>query len=688
MSLRSYLSFILLLLLFVSAPLVALSPRENLQEESVTKVMEQLFDFHVDAKKMTPLLMARSWRVFLDHFDPKRTYLLYGEVQKFLEPSEAMISKEMKRYNDHDLSSFWEMNALFQDSIYQVRVWRQEWKRDLRKLFVEAEEMKELGEDREVSDEWLLDKGSLKQRNRDQLLNFIISKLEEDSPLTTEKQNKIFGLYEKRVRSNENELLFVDEDGNTYDVNQQRHNHVLRVIKAMAKSLDSHTAFFSGQEAYDMRIQLEKGFQGIGVILQEGLEGVTITRLIKGGPAEKSGLVQVDDTIVVVDGQRVESYPFKKVLDLIRGEGDSVVKLGLKRTLKEGGELTDVELEIELTRGKVVLDEKRVDVSYETYGDGIVGKIVLYSFYDGEEGVSSEKDIRAAIQELKQKGEIKGLVLDLRENLGGFLMQAVKVTGLFITNGVVVVAKYSDGEIKYFRDIDGYSYYDGPLVVLVSKASASAAEIVAQTLQDYGSAVIVGDEHTYGKGSIQHQTVTNENAEAFFKVTVGRYYTVSGRSTQIEGVISDIVVPTKFYDRQIGESFLDYPLPSDTISASYDDLLVDLGWDSRQWYMKYYVPTLQQRTHKWKEMLPTLRENSLFRINNNKNFQFFLEEMSGETAPIDEEEPNRKEADDFGVRDLQMQEAVNVLKDMIILEPKYQDRDVDAFASKMQKLLQ
>src|SRR5690606_836656 len=163
----------------------------------------------------------------------------------------------------------------------------------------------------------------------------------------------------------------------------------------------------------------------------------------------------------------------------------------------------------------------------------IIGKITLNSFYQGDNGVNSENDVRDAIKKLDKMGNLRGLILDLRENSGGFLTQAVKVAGLFITNGVIVVSKYFNGEEHFYRDMDGKVSYTGPLVILTSKATASAAEIVAQALQDYGTALIVGDEHTYGKGTIQSQTVTENQGAAFFKVTVGKYYTVSGKTPQI-----------------------------------------------------------------------------------------------------------------------------------------------------------
>jgi carboxyl-terminal processing protease len=255
---------------------------------------------------------------------------------------------------------------------------------------------------------------------------------------------------------------------------------------------------------------------------------------------------------------------------------------------------------------------------------------------------------------MKRQGKVYGVVFDMRDNLGGFLSQAVKVSGIFMTSGVVVVSKYAQGEIQYLRNVDPRVYYDGPLVILTSKMSASAAEIVAQALQDYGIGIVVGDPRTYGKGSIQYQTVTDPSAASFFKVTVGRYYTVSGRSTQIEGVQADIHVPTAYAPYNIGERYLEYALKNDQIPPAYIDPLTDIQGSSKMWFQKNYLPFLQKKESQWVQMLPTLKKNSQYRIDHNHNFQLFLKNMDAGTV-------------DIGMNDLQMQEGVNIIKDMISL---------------------
>ena len=162
------------------------------------------------------------------------------------------------------------------------------------------------------------------------------------------------------------------------------------------------------------------------------------------------------------------------------------------------------------------------------------------------------------------------------------------------------------------------------LIILTSRASASAAEIVAQALQDYGAALVVGDDRTYGKGTIQYQTVTDNAATSFFKVTVGRYYTVSGRTTQIDGVKADIVVPTSYSAMAIGERYLEFPLKSDRIPSAYSDPLTDVDPRNKLWFQQNYLPNLQKKLSVWTQMTEQLRTNSSYRLEKSKDNASFL----------------------------------------------------------------
>jgi carboxyl-terminal processing protease len=314
---------------------------------------------------------------------------------------------------------------------------------------------------------------------------------------------------------------------------------------------------------------------------------------------------------------------------------------------------------VTLTSKALSLDQERISYSYEPVEGGILAKITLYSFYENKNGINSERDIKNAFQELEKKGKILGVILDLRNNAGGFLHQAVKVSGLFISNGIVVISKYGSAEKHYLRAVGNTPCFTGPCIVLTSKLSASAAEIVAQALQDYGVALVVGDERTFGKGTIQYQTVTQNKADAYFKVTVGRYYTVSGKSTQIDGVIADIVVPSEYTSYNFGERFLEYPLPADHIQSAFRDPLEDLEEPARTWFQKFYLPKQQKKVTLYQKMLPVLRQNSLYRQTHDPKFKQYLEQQKNLSWEM-KKKPLQEDA--------QMDESVNILKDMIILE--------------------
>lgn len=624
-----------------------------LSSSNVKEVMEQLFNYHVDKKEMSSLVLERSLKIYLKQFDPNHAYLLQQEVILYLKPTDTVLQTMMTDYHADRLTTFFALNNVIQNSIARARLWRAEWERDPKKLVKKASSFtSEPSADKTFASTM----DELKKRHYERFLRFLSFQMKELGPSSYEgKEGKLVALCEKQVALLENEYLGVDDQGKALTAQDHEHHVIQRVLKSLAHSLDAHTAYYSPEEAYAMKVQLEKGMCGIGVVLREGVDGIAIQDILKGGPAELSGLLKVGDTIVEVDGLSVKGFSFQRVLEVMRGKEGTKTILGIVRRDAPSSKLTRVEL----TRAKIVLADKRVDISKEPFEDGCIGKITLHSFYEGEDGLSSEVDLKKAIDQLRAEGPLHGLVLDMRENSGGFLSQAVKVSGLFISSGVVVISKYSDGSIKHYRSVAGARHFDGPLVILISRGSASATEIVAQTLRDYGVALVVGDEQTYGKGTIQHQTVTSDRSQSFFKVTIGRYYTVSGKSTQIEGVKADILVPTEYNFEELGERYLEYPLPSDEVAAAFNDTLADIDPFSRKWFYKYYLPKLQMPEDKWVSLIPLLQENSRRRLALNPSYQVFLKEAQKKNASF--------EKLDHRSTDLQMEEAVNIVKDMIYL---------------------
>lgn len=635
-------------LILVLSTNLALCSDVLLKKSDVRETFEEMLGFHVEHTEMHPLLLRRAIKIYLEQFDSSKMYLLEGEAKAFFQFSQKKLEKGVLRYRSDDLVDFIEMNTLIQKVISRTKTWREEMQKE---LILSAQNVNPSHGKTYLS--FAKNETQLRSRINKQLIRILIeekqlNQMEEWSPADREK---IFALWEKRFQRREAPYLATDA--------LQEHNISLHTLRALAKSLDAHTSYFSPEEAREMRVALEKQFEGVGVILRESIDGIVIEDFVKGGPAELSGKVHAGDQILQINGQPVAGMSYDEILNAMRGGGKEL-RLGLRS--KRDPKMR----EVILVREKIMMNDERLQFRSHPCGNGHIGILTLPSFYEGGHLSNAERDMREAIKKLKKQAPLKGIILDMRENAGGFLLQAVKVSSLFITKGVIVISKYSRGEIKYLRNLDGRMYFDGPLIILTSKASASAAEIVAQALQDYGVALIVGDEQTYGKGTIQYQTVTDKEAKAFYKVTVGRYYTVSGRSTQIEGVKADLVVPTAFSSYKIGERFLEYPLSSDQVAAAYVDPLTDIDYRSRMWFQKNYLPNLHKPQERWQKLLPRLQENSKQRLAKDKNFISFIKTQekkvgrSPRAFQKDEQPP-------WGHEDLQMTEALNIIKDMIAL---------------------
>lgn len=637
--------------------------QELLKQDDIGKVMQQIFSQHVDKKNMTASILRNSFKVYIDQFDPDRVYLLDSEVKPYLDVSGSEIGKLMEEYRKGDYAEFKRINKTIQDAISRSRDIRKTIEgADPSHLFQKSGSFPTDGyeewSDPDLKVPFASTTKELTDRIRNALLKFIASERRRfGSSYVADREPQTIAIYERQARAAENQYLYVLNNGQPMDPQQMENTFALHVLKALASSLDAHTTVLNPTEAYDMRVRLEKEIQGIGLALEPTPQGFVVSHFVKDSPAAKSGQIHMRDRLIDVDGVSVEGKQLSQVMDMLSGKNGTSVGLLFKRRVQGRYGPVEIDVPVKLVRADIAVDEDRVRWGYEKFDNGIIGKIQLDSFYQSDNGVTSENDVRDAIAKLNRVGNLRGLILDLRENSGGFLSQAVKVAGLFITNGVVVISKYFNGEEHFYRDMDGKVSYDGPLIVLTSKATASAAEIVAQALQDYGVALVVGDEHTYGKGTIQSQTVTENKASTFFKVTVGKYYTVSGKTPQIQGVKADVVVPSQFLHENIGEEYLDSALGHDTITPAYNDNLQDISPNLKPWYMRYYAPTLQDKKELWDRMIPDLRRNSQKRIGENKNYQLFLKG----NAPAGKLETFRPE-------DLQMAEATNVMRDMISLQ--------------------
>tara|TARA_B100001029_G_scaffold13359_1_gene8983 strand:+ start:22358 stop:24418 length:2061 start_codon:yes stop_codon:yes gene_type:complete len=362
--------------------------------------------------------------------------------------------------------------------------------------------------------------------------------------------------------------------------NQTRNEDIFNLyINSISSIYGPHTSYMSPKSTEDFDINMSLSLEGIGALLSPDGPYTSISSLIPGGPAEKSGLLKAKDKIIGV-GQAgddeitdVIGWRLDDVVELIRGPKDSKVRL----EIIPGNSLDDsVTKEIEIIRNLVKLEdqaaEKKVINIEKDNKNFKIGIIELPAFYFDFEAYqqrdysyrSSSKDVKKLLKELNQEG-IEGLILDLRNNGGGSLYEANALAHLFIGRGTTVQIKDSKGNIQGLGERWGYQFFDKPLVVLVNKFSASASEILAGAIQDYNRGVIVGTD-TFGKGTVQRVDMLSAGQ---IKFTESKFYRVSGSSTQNKGVRPDIQIPTNFEIEEIGESKLDRALGHDNIPMAY-----------------------------------------------------------------------------------------------------------------------
>jgi carboxyl-terminal processing protease len=350
-------------------------------------------------------------------------------------------------------------------------------------------------------------------------------------------------------------------------------------LSSLATAYDPHTEYMSTDESDNFKIHMSHKLVGIGALLGQKDDGAEIQGIVVGGPADKQGELKLNDRIIAVaQGDEefvdVKYLKLQKIVDLIRGEKDTTVRIKIVPADDPSGNKI-----IAIVRDEVPLKEKLANaellVTPPDLGKTLkVGWINLSNFYaDMENGtVSTSADVERLLRRL-MKEKIDGLVLDLRDNGGGSLDEAIKLTGLFVPAGPVVQAKDWRGSISW-RDCENEKpVYDGPMIVLTNKASASASEILAAALQDYRRALIVGDKSSFGKGTVQ-TILPVERYMPFFsdkkgagdlKVTIQKFYRIAGGSTQLKGVEADIPLPSIRDVLDIGESSAENPLPYDTI---------------------------------------------------------------------------------------------------------------------------
>ena len=463
-------------------------------------------------------------------------------------------------------------------------------------------------------------------------------------------------------------------------------------LTALTTAYDPHTSYMSPRTLENFEIDMKLQLDGIGAALSSDDGFTVVQKIVPGGAADKDGRLKPEDKVVGV-GQNVDG-PIEDVVDmklsdvvqLIRGKRGTVVRLQVQ---PEGGTETKIyditRDEIKLTdseaRGQVIEQEK----NGQTYRIGVID---LPSFYMDMEGArlgvpdfkSTTRDVHKLLEDFKSK-KVDAVILDLRKNGGGSLTEAISLTGLFVDEGPIVQVKDADGRVQHYDDLEPGAAWEGPLVVLTSKFSASASEIFAGAIQDYGRGLIVGDPTTHGKGTVQSlldlsrklfRVIPNAPQLGALKITMQQFYRPNGDSTQNRGVLADVSLPSITSQLPVGEADMDYALPFDHIEAAP---LHKLAMVDRQVVDQLNKNSIARRGDSADFAKMQRRIDRYQQVKNRKsvtlNEQKFLAERdemnAGDDAERENDEPSDPKKPVFDVKDYYNREALAIALDYLQL---------------------
>ena len=558
-------------LLTVAAQGHALAPA-SAQSDTLKEIIEVIEDRHYASRRYDDGLSAQHFTAYLDALDPQRMFFDADDIDLFsqwrlaldnagragdLAPAFTMFNKYHDELKDRLTGILGTLPETIESFDYEVEEY----------LDIDRSAMPWAQNDAELDERW-------RKRIKNQALSLLLAeKSPEEIPETLERR------YESQLKRL--------AQYNAQDVFQIYAN-------TLAEQYDPHTNYFSPRRAENFDINMSLSFEGIGAILQIDDEYAKVTRLVPAGPADKQGGLRPSDLIMGV-GQG-ESGPIEDVIgwrldeivDLIRGPRDTTVRL---EVIPDKGK-SDQRRVVPIRRNEVKLEEQAAqkEIIEFTDEDGQahrVGVIDIPAFYIDFEAYrqgdkfyrSTTRDVKKLVDELVSDG-VEGIVIDLRDNGGGSLQEANQLTGLFIEYGPTVQIRSAESRVWRDGKRRRSQYYEGPLAVMINRLSASASEIFAGAIQDYGRGIIVG-EQSFGKGTVQSLVPLQEGQ---LKITESKFYRVSGGSTQHRGVVPDIDYPSLFDPEKIGESALDNALAWDQIAPTrfnrynnYDTIIPTLG---------------------------------------------------------------------------------------------------------------
>ena len=535
-------------------------------DQKATRMVCQLVHrFHISQKKIDDDISRKTLKRYIESVDPLKLYFVKKDIKGF-KKFETKLDEQLLKGD-----------VKFAFTVHQAYLERVRRQSKLAAKYIAAEHDFTLDEVRIANPEfldWCSSAEELNERWRKRIKAELLGKILDDTKLPEARKQ----LGKRYV----NVLRFAEQT--------DRSEVLQRYLSSMTHSFDPHSSYMSPETREDFDISMRLRLQGIGAALSSE-DGFTVVRqIVSGGAADKDGRLQLGDKIIGVGQEKgdivdIVEMKLRRVVRLIRGKKGTKVRLQVKTAKTSETKI------YELTRQIIELKQSAVtsviiDAGKRIKGArGRIGVINMPSFYrdfDAERrGVadfrSSARDVRTALASFTADGNVDAVILDLRTNGGGALKDSVEVSGLFIDEGPVVRVKELDGTITPHEDPDPGIAWKGPLVVMTSRMSASASEIFAGAITDYRRGLLVGDETTHGKGTVQNvMAVRTSSPLNFFdrkppgalKLTIQQFYRVNGESSQERGIPSDIILPSVINHMDIGESALDNHLPFDKIAAA------------------------------------------------------------------------------------------------------------------------
>jgi len=619
--------------------------------------LHQLLGRHYEKQRLNDDLSSKIYDLYLKSMDGTHSYFLASDIEEFekyrLKLDDGLIKGNLDApfamYNRLQQRVTERLSFLLKQLPEKAKAY--DFSTD-EKLSLDRENVEWSESSEELDDLW-------RKRLKNSILNLRLADKEDDD---------IYELLSKRYHNQLNRTHLANEDDG-FQV----------YMNSVTHAFDPHTAYFSPRNTENFNINMSLSLQGIGAVLQTEDEHTKVVRLVPAGPADKAGQLQTADKITGV-GQGDEEivdvigWRLDEVVDLIRGAKGTTVRLEIIPS-----DANDLKTKIiNIVRDEVKLEEQSAqkEIIEIPQGDKVlrIGVIDIPTFYIDFQGrqegkkdfKSTTRDVERLVNELKEEN-VEGIIVDLRNNGGGSLDEALNLTDLFIDRGPVVQVRYSNGYVQVLPEHKNQKpgiVYDGPIAVLTNRLSASASEIFAGAIQDYGRGIIVGGQ-TFGKGTVQ-SVLPLEHGQ--LKLTQAKFYRVSGDSTQHQGVIPDILFPSLFDKEKIGESALDEALTWDTIRPA--------GYKSKRDFQQW---------------LPVLRESHQARIETNPDFIYLhnqkelMTELRQRTDITLNEKQRKQEREDNKKQRLDIENKRRKAKGMELLTELKSDDDSEEKSSDKKK---